>query len=332
MGAQALVTGAAGLVGSEVVRQLTARGVDVVCAVRGKAAQDRLERRLGVAARCEYVDLEDFQQVRSLIQRVEPQVVFHTAAKVAIGDSVADASGQRMIEGNQDMTHFVCEAMLEQGQGLLVHVSSIAALGTEAELIDETTPFTDFDGASAYTRSKFLCQQEVARAGKLGLRTVVVCPSVVLGVGSGVGQLDLLFGWIRRGLAVASRGEMGYVDVRDVARAMIVLSELKAAEGEVFVLNGANLSFAQFVETFGKPWGKGAPKYRVGRGVFRVAGVGCRVWAAVFGGKPLVTRAVADYLCGRARYDGAKISRVVPEFSYTPIADTAHYVAEIMAK
>lgn len=330
-----LVTGAAGLVGGEVVRQLTRRGQRVVCAVRGMAAQERLQGRLGSLAEgvdFEHVDLEDFEQVRQMVRRVDPTVVFHTAAKVSVGDSPSDPSGQRMIAGNQDITHFVCEALLETKKALLVHVSSIAALGTGAELIDETTPFTDFDRASAYSRSKFLCHQEVLRAAKLGLRTVVVCPSVVVGVGSGLGQMDVLFGWIRRGLPVATRGLMGYVDVRDVARAMIGLADEPQAVGEVFVLNGVNLTFGQFVETFGKPWGKGAPRYTVGRSVLGVAGVVCRAWAAVFGGTPLVTKAVADYLCDRARYDGSKITRTLGGFSYTPIEETARTVAENLAQ
>ena len=323
-----LITGAAGLVGGELARQLEQKGgVEVVCVVRGAEAQARLRQRVP-GARCEWVDLEDFGQVRELIRKVDPDVVFHTAAKVSVGDSAAEASGRRMIAGNQDMTHFVCEALLERKTAHLVHVSSIAALGTGAELIDETTPFTDMERASAYSRSKFLCHQEAVRAAKMGLRVSIVCPSVVVGVGSGLGQMDVLFRWIRRGLPVATRGEMGYVDVQDVAAAMILLAE-QGVEDTV-VLNGANLSFADFVEVFGKPFGRPRPRMVLGRGVLRAAGVVCRAWAAVGGGKPLVTRAVADYLCDRARYDGSKITKL--GFSYTPIEETARTVAERLEK
>lgn len=344
-----LVTGAAGLLGSHVVMLLAEQGaIEVHCAVRSNEAKQRLVAKLekeGVSTDkivFHTVDLQDYAEVRAMIDEVSPEVVYHTAARVAL-DTDTVAEGEMMVSSNVDMTHFLTDAMIEHKAArgtdpLLVHVSSIAALGTQDPrgIIDENTPFTDISHASPYARSKFLSQNDVQRASKLGLRTVTVCPSVIIGLNGGRGKMLQLFQSIKSGVPFYTYGSMGYVDVRDVAHAMVLLAEKVQKEGEngeIYCLNGANLTFREFITIFGVPFARQVPKIGVSRGVLTAIGRAVSVWCKITHTKPLMGANTVRYLNEKAAYDGSKILKALGgEFSYTPIEETAAYVAKNIDK
>lgn len=81
-----LVTGAAGSIGSEIVRQLTGyRPHKVVMLDQAESAMYNLEQELkekGVDHKCETVigDIRNFQRIENLFNTFKPQIVFHAAA------------------------------------------------------------------------------------------------------------------------------------------------------------------------------------------------------------------------------------------------------------
>lgn len=334
----ALVTGAAGLVGGELTQQLLSQKGqwEVHCAIRGEGAGERLAKKLETigfsidSVKVHFVDLEDFEQVSSMIADILPEVVFHTAAKV----SLSDKDGEKMVQGNVDITHFIVKSLLEiknaERDPLLVHVSSIAAFGTTDPkgMIDESTPFTDITHASAYARSKFLSQNDVIKASKIGLKTVIVNPSVVVGINSGLGQMQTLFEMIRKGIPFYPNGLMGYVDVRDVARAMIILSSEPRSWGEMYCLNGANLTFRDMITVFGAPFKRQKPNVPIGKCMLTIARGATWIYGKITGKKQLITKSIVDYMTQKASYDGSKIENAIPSFKYTKIENTAQYIAD----
>ncbi|MEG0724479.1 MAG: NAD-dependent epimerase/dehydratase family protein [Mucinivorans sp.] len=346
MNRRVLITGANGLVGSYVVMELLHRVAnenpknEIHCITRNEAQRE--ESQLFIAAQgisnidiiYHTIDLEDFQAVRDVVQKIKPDVVFHTAARVAVGEENGSATGEKMVRTNVDITHFVCQTLLElRAEGLdplLVHVSSVAALADSDPrgMIDHTTPFIDIVNASPYARSKFLSQNDVLRAQKMGLRTVIICPSVIIGIHNKKSQMERMFGIIARGMKFYTPGEMGYVDVRDVARAMVELSGNKQAENEIYCLNGKNLTFQEFFTIFGEPFGNNSPQRRIGERTLKTTVWLLDKWSKITGTKPLITRQTARHLTHKSRYDGSKIEATLPDFHYTLIENTAQYVAE----
>jgi nucleoside-diphosphate-sugar epimerase len=76
---KALVTGAGGFVGANLVRHLLARGDDPVAILRPGPQSWRLED-IAADARIEFVDLTCAQDVLDLVREVRPEVIFNLAA------------------------------------------------------------------------------------------------------------------------------------------------------------------------------------------------------------------------------------------------------------
>ncbi|MEF9949633.1 MAG: NAD-dependent epimerase/dehydratase family protein [Mucinivorans sp.] len=350
----ALITGAAGLVGGYLIAELLRRSLGansvgkIHCVVRGEASSLATTEGLlamgcssdAIAERVEYhiLDLESSVLVKELVDRVRPDVVFHTAAKVDVGASSGSKAGEAIVRNNVLITHILLETLLSLRQEgvdpLLVHVSSVAAFGTADPrgVIDHMTPFVDIGAASPYARSKFLSQNDVLRAQKIGLRVVVVCPSVIVGLGRGGGAMERMLILASRGMQFYTRGAMGYVDVRDVARAMVLLSLTPSAEGKIYCLNGANVGFREFFTIFGAPFDRRAPRIGLDKWVVDCVGRLSLWWSFFTWQRPLLSLFVAKQLSEQVRYDGSAIELSLPDFSYTPLSDTAQYVAENLVK
>lgn len=335
---RSLITGAAGLVGAQTVIELLGDAQvehEIHCTLHSAGSKERLATKLeacGLSIErvvCHWVDLEDFAAVNELIEQIEPNVVYHTAAQV----SLDEADGSQMVRRNVDMTHFLVEALLALKNSstigfdpLLVHVSSVAALGNTDSRgkIDHNTPFVDIASASAYARSKFLSQNDVLRAFKLGLNVVIVNPSVIIGIDILPSKMRTLFSMIARQMNFYTSGQMGYVDVRDVARSMVLLAKEPKSWGEIYILNGSTLTFREFITIFGSLFSRRAPRIGVANWAVKLIEWSAWGWSRIFGGKALIPR---GYLTLKRDYDGSRIEHTLPHFKYRPIEQTAIYIA-----
>ena len=313
-----LITGATGLIGSHLVVELLRAGwSNVAVMLRSEGSKRRLEEilsRYGVSG-VEYVmvDTNSFEQIRDAFSGRD--IVFHCAAIVDI-----QGSQEQIVSSNVELTEYVVDSCLECGASL-VHISSIAALGTASypEQTNEQTPFTSIATAAAYSRSKFLSENIVWRGVKQGLRAVVVNPSVVLGTGGKSGaEVEMLLGVARRfSIPFYTDGIVGYVDVVDVARAMRLLAEKPEAWGERYILSGHNLSFRQIIGLVNRVVGRRLPFIRVGRGALVVASLII----------PVIRKHMIKYLTSKSLYDGSKIERAVG-LEYTPIEETMRRISD----
>ncbi|MDI3527095.1 MAG: hypothetical protein PWR03_1278 [Tenuifilum sp.] len=250
-----LVTGATGLVGSHLLYELCIRGFNIRATKRENSNTDFVrwvfslyhDNPSELLKKIEWVDAEvtDYQSILEATKGVD--TVFHTAAFV----SFKAADSKKILYTNVTGTANIVDACLENGVKTLCHVSSIAALGeaNPAGIIDENCLWQKSKGQSAYAKSKFLAENEVWRGFEHGLRVVVVNPSVILGPGrwdSGSGQL---FSIAAKGIPFYTTGITGYVDVRDVAKAMAFLTFDTDVNGEKYVLNSENISFRDLFNT-----------------------------------------------------------------------------------
>ena len=79
--------------------------------------------------------------------------------------SLDAGDGRELLNTNVQGTANVVNAALEKDIGRLCYVSSIGALGYEAdhELIDEETPWDSSKNKSVYSKSKYEAEREVWR-------------------------------------------------------------------------------------------------------------------------------------------------------------------------
>jgi dihydroflavonol-4-reductase len=237
-----LVTGAAGFIGSHVVRELLEENIEVRCLIRpgeNTANLDELD--------IEQVegDVLDSEAVKSSVKAVD--TVFHLAAIY----STWMKDWSRIYEVNIQGSRNVLRAALKAGVDRVVYTSSIAAIGIAPgkELSTEETLFNQYTLGSHYVLTKYLSQQEALGFTKEGLDLVVVNPCFPFGPGdivptpTGKIIVDAL-----KGTSPAYfNGGINIVDVRDVAKGH-VLAAKKGKTGNLHILGNRNIPVHDFMK------------------------------------------------------------------------------------
>lgn len=326
-----LVTGATGLLGSHLVSGLLQSGQKVRALIRPSANTGMLKAVLHLYSdrpeafyeSIEWVegDILDIFSLEDALEGVEE--VYHCAALV----SFLPADKKKLMRINAEGTANLVNAAIEKKVRRLCHVSSIAALGrpeNQADVIDENLVWKASRHNSAYAVSKYNAEREVWRGTAEGLEAVIVNPGIILGVaGPGMGSTRI-FNTVWNGLRVYPPGKNGFVDVRDVARAMILLME-RGISNERYILTAENLEYRRLFELMAKEFGKPAPKISVNPMLSGLAWRLEKMRSIVTGIKPLITKETAHTAVQHYRYSPEKIKKELG-FEFTPIEETvSHY-------
>lgn len=277
--ARALVTGATGFIGAEVVRVLVEQGHEVTALARGSSAKEPIER---LGARIVLGDLADAASLARAAEGVE--LVYHLATILKV------PWRREFREHNIGGTRALAEACARrETPPTLVIVSSLAAAGPRPL----GAPRREEDGAqpvSRYGRMKLDCElAALESAGRVPI--TVTRPPMVLG------ETDRwsvpLFRTAKRGFHVAPTfrlQEMSLVHVRDLAEG-IVAAGLKGERARAGAPEGTGTYYLAADER---------PTY---------AGLGPLIAEAMGLGPPLVLRVPAAFTYGIAAV-GELIARI----------------------
>jgi nucleoside-diphosphate-sugar epimerase len=181
---KAFVTGGTGFIGGEVVRQLRARGDDVVCLVRSPEKGKTVE-----ALGCELVagDLGDVAAIGAGMEGCD--AVIHAAAMYEVGIPASQRPAMR--EANVAGTENVLGAALEAKVPKVVYVSTVGIGSTHGKVVDESYEYPGGDFTSCYEQTKWEAHQVAKRLIGESLPCTIVQPGGVYGPGdnSSIGQL-----------------------------------------------------------------------------------------------------------------------------------------------
>lgn len=249
-----LVTGATGLVGNNVVRQLIAQDKPVRVLIRQSSDCRPLE---GLNVEPVFGDVCQAESVRQACRGV--RAVVHAAGYVHIGRSKLDQHRAVNVEGTRN----VARAASEWG-ARMVHVSSsdAAGVGSLQKPADEETPLAEHGGCT-YTITKREAEQVVQEEISRGLDAVIVNPGFMLGPWDWKPSSGRMLLEVARGRAwVAPQGHFSVCDVRDVAAG--ILSAIERGQcGRRYLLTGKTLSyfeaFCLFAEVSGGRRPLGSP-------------------------------------------------------------------------
>lgn len=312
-----LVTGATGLVGSYVCRSLLAVGYRQVYAQRRRSSTlDLYPPAEAAQLHWREADLEDYFAVEDLLQGVS--VVIHCAALVSFqpGDKA------RLLAVNRDGTKHLVDAALHHGIELLVHLSSVSALGRNRHgiPITEQSKWENGPLVSNYSLSKFLADTEVWRGQAEGLPVTALYPTVILGAGRWNQGSVKIIEYAANAPRFYPAGSTGIVDVRDVARAVLLVLEQGLA-GERLLLNGTNVSFRDLLTELGQEFGHAPPARLLPQWIARW-GARLDSWRTrLFGGRALLTPETVLASYQHYRYDNSR-SQEVLGLDYQPLAKT----------
>ena len=212
-----LVTGASGLVGSQLVKELMKTGKKVKALYRSSIpvieGADNIEWVRG--------DILDVVALEEAMVGV--QQVYHCAAIVSFNPKNKAALHQTNVEGTANVVNACLNANIQK----LVFVSSVAALGRirEDTPINETMNWSEETSNSEYGKTKYFAEMEVWRGIGEGLDAVIVNPVIILGSGDWEKGSSELFKSAYDEFPWYTEGSGGFVDVVDVVKAMILLME-----------------------------------------------------------------------------------------------------------
>ncbi|HEX7043095.1 MAG TPA: NAD-dependent epimerase/dehydratase family protein [Burkholderiales bacterium] len=240
MNGLSLVTGANGHLGNNVVRALLQRGMRVRAGVR-RLNEDRPFR--GLACERVLAPLDDADALRRALQGVD--VLFQVAA---VFRHWAPDPEREIVRSNVEGTRRTLHAAADAGVKRVVYVGSVAAVGHDGTALDET--HWNDEQHNAYYRSKIESERvawEVAAERRLPL--VVVLPSAIVGPHAArlTDTMAFLDALQRRALPFDPDFHFNFVDVRDVANAMIEAA-VRGRPGERYILaNRRSSSMADLV-------------------------------------------------------------------------------------
>lgn len=254
--------------------------------------------------------------------------VYHAAALI----SFDPRERQKMLDINISGTANIVNACLQNGIKKLCYVSSIASLGQaeKGELIDENAKWKTSGSNSGYAISKYGGEREVWRGIEEGLEAVIVNPSVIIGAGCHARATNRLFHNVTRFLPYYTPGTNGYVDVRDVVKAMILLMESDIS-GERFVLNAENLSLKDFFIKIAQILNKPHPRIRLNRWLLTLAAISDELRCRITGSKPLLTRETVRAALSESYYSSEKFSKRF-KFSFIPVSESLAEAFRVLGK
>lgn len=267
-------------------------------------------------------DLTDTAMLAERVGAVD--TVFNCAARIMSGEMTT----RMLIDNNVSIARSVVDWCLGCGVRKLIHVSSISVLGDAAEqaVTEECDP-DNVERYAAYGQSKYHSEREVWRGAAAGLEVVVLLPGVILGEGDLKDNNSAsLIPAISCGQPFYTDGLMSYVDVRDVARAMVTLDRTPEAAGQRFILSAGDLTYREIITMGARAAGRPRPFIRIGKGAVDFA------YAAMQAGIRLrilqdrgITRENLGSVLRTTRYDGSKITCWC-DFRYTPLPETIERV------
>jgi len=271
-GAQTLVTGATGFVGSAVARTLAGEGFRVRALVRPGSPRFHLD---GLDLEFSEGDLRDPASIRRAMAGV--RYVFHVAADYRLW-----ARDKREIyAANVDGTRNLMQEALRAGVERAVHTSSVATLGLKDGIpSDETSPLSEEQGIGAYKRSKIAAERLVeAMIARDKLPAVIVNPSTPIGprdvkpTPTGRIIVEAALGRIP---AFVDTG-LNLVHVDDIADGHIAALK-QGVIGERYILGGANVQFADMLADIARLVGRKPSTVRIPHNVAMPVAMRRRRW------------------------------------------------------
>ncbi len=306
---KAIVTGANGLVGANLVRELLKEGHRVRAFVRSTSDLRSLE---GLNAEIVTGDILD---PATLVQASKGcQLMFHTAAVFSYSGYRKETLLKIATEGTRNAVEASKKARIKR----MILTSSSVVMGSSEHpvIIDESKNIPEPDPGD-YTLSKI--EQEAAgfkRAKELGVDLVAVCPTLCVGPHDyRLGESNaLIINYLNDPFRSTWPGGCNIVYAGDVARGHI-LAALKGRTGERYILGSENLLWRELHKMISEICGQQGPLMTASHTSSYLAGVTQELISQFTRRRPMVTRTQAKMVGRYYWYSHDKAA----ELGYSPI-------------
>jgi len=295
-----LVTGPDGLLGSNLVRELMARGFSVRVLVQPGSKSPTLDGLDIQKVRCDLLAGRD-----GLADAMAGcDAVFHLAA---ITDQWADPSLTWKV--NLDGTRNVLRGCVAAGVKRLVYVGSASSFqfGAIDRPGDESGSFPEEYRGEAYAESKTRARDLVLEwVSERRIDATVVAPTFMLGpFDSRPSSGELIRQFIVRGFRFTSPGGRNFAYVGDVAHGAASALE-RGRTGECYILGGRNMTYLDFFTRVAQIASVKPPRVVLPGPLLLAGGAAGSVYEAVSGGKVMINYRLAKLALLGTYYTSAK--------------------------
>ena len=305
-----LVTGAAGHLGSTVIRELLKLGKSIRALVipgEKNIPQGDIEIFYG--------DVRNPESMYSFFNNPNHKelIVIHCAGIV----SIASQYNQLVFDVNVTGTKNVVELCEKYKVKKLIYVSTVHAIPEKekGEVITEISDFNPDEVVGLYAKTKSEATTYVLSAARKGLNASVVHPSGISGpYDYSNGHLTtLVIDYCRNRLVAGIKGGYDFVDVRDVAQGIISCCT-KGSPGECYILSNKYFTVQEILFMLHEITGKKEVKTTLPLWLARLTAPLAELYYKILGQTPLYT-AYSIYTLNSNAYFSHK--KATAELGYT---------------
>jgi len=320
-----LVTGGTGLVGAHLLFTLLQKNKKVRAIYRSLESLENVKNVFSYYTTRPNIIFDKIDWIKADVTQVPSlsnaflgvQQVYHCAACVSFNPKDHTVLRKTNVEGTANIVNLCLANKVEN----LCHVSSIAALSNSAEgkSITEETSWNPEENHSVYAITKYGAEMEVWRGIQEGLRAVIISPGVILGEGFWSQSSGIIFERTASGTKYFTSGSTGFVDVKDVVRAMIQLTDTSVSN-EKYILVGTNLSYKSLLEKLAISFKTPRPTISIRKNSLVFLSFLERI-AVFFGRQQKLNKTMIRSLYTHRAYNSSKIEKQLG-FKFTSIDDT----------
>lgn len=327
MSTKVLITGGTGFLGGYIIQELVQKGYAVRAIRRNNKFPFFIPKNIFEKVEWVHGDVLDAIALQDAIEGTD--VVIHAAAKVSFVSDGREEMFKTNIEGTANMVNIAIEKNIRR----FIHVSSVASLGRtkNGETVNEQQPWEKHKLNTNYALSKYSGEMEAWRAIGEGLDAVIVNPSTIIGYGDWNTSSCAIFKSVYEEFPWYTQGINGFVDVKDVARAIVLLCESNIS-GERFILNGENCSFQKLFNSIADGFNKKHPSKRatplLGEMAWRLE----KLRSLFTHRQSILTRESARIAQSKTCFDNSKIKKHLAGFDFTPLPQTIQQACESYLK
>ena len=297
------VTGADGMLGSNIVKELLRQGY----AVRAFLLPGRNSKSLqGAAVEETFGNLLNPADIRGALQGCE--AVIHAAADTSVWPS----RSERVRGVNVDGTRNLLAAAKSVGVQRFVQIGSASSfgLGTKAQPADETTPCASKKYGLDYCDSKHEAQEMVLRAVREeNFPALIITPTFMFGpFDSKPGSGKMILAIAQGKLPAYTSGGKNFVYTGDVAVA-VVNALTKGRVGQCYIAGNENLNFKEITALIAEEVGAKAPSFAMPDALIKLAGRLGSIFGKMFGFEPRLSYPMSLIACDGQYFSSHKAVR-----------------------
>ena len=319
-----LVTGGTGLVGAHLLYHLVKNDEKIRAIYRSEEKIKAVEKVFSyytedtsLVSKIEWFKA-DITEVPAMIPAfIGIEKVYHCAAFISFNPRDYREMRKVNIHGTAIIVNLSIDAKIKK----LCFVGSIASVGDaiNGKLITEENEWNKELNNSGYSITKFGGEMEVWRASQEEVDVVIVNPGVILGAGFWFAGSGKLFSKVYNGLKYYTEGITGFVGVKDVVKAMILLMN-SDVKNERFILVSENRTYKDILFLIADSFGvkKASKKIKIWQTAifWRVSSI-----LSFFTNKePLLSKYSAKSAHEISKYSSEKIEKTL-DFKFEKIAN-----------